>query len=51
MLFGMKYAPIRSKMALLKESISLYKNGRNWQKIGVKDFYLRKFGKGSWGRD
>lgn len=48
MVFGMKYAPVRSKIALLKESLSLYKNGRPWQKMGARDFYLKKFGRGSW---
>lgn len=47
LLFGTKYAPLRTKLALVKESLKLLKNGREWQKIGVKDFYLRKFGKGS----
>lgn len=49
MLFGMKYAPIRSKIALLKESLRLLLFGREWQKKGIKDFYLRKFGRGSFG--
>lgn len=47
MIFGMKYAPLRSKIALLRESLKLLKSGRQWQKQGIKDFYLRKFGKGS----
>jgi GT2 family glycosyltransferase len=48
MLFGMKYAPLRSKSALFRESLRLLFTGRRWQKIGIKDFYLKKFGKGSW---
>lgn len=47
-LFGSRYAPFRAKIALLRESFKLLFGGRNWQKIGVKDFYLGKFGKGSW---
>ncbi|MBI2031286.1 MAG: glycosyltransferase family 2 protein [Candidatus Levybacteria bacterium] len=47
LLFGMKYAPYRSKLALLKESIILLTKGRKWQKKGVRDFYSGKFGKGS----
>lgn len=47
MLFGMSYAPIRSKIALIKESLKLMLHGRVWQKIGIKDYYIRKFGKGS----
>ena len=48
LLFGMRWAPLRSKLALIKESLWMLFTGRKWQKIGVKDFYLRKFGKGSW---
>jgi len=47
MVFGMKYAPIRTKLALFKESIRLLTNGRTYQKKGIKDFYLGKLGKGS----
>ncbi len=47
-LFGMKYAPLRSKFALIRESFRLLVNGRKWQKIGVVDFYRGNFGKGSW---
>ncbi|HYK07964.1 MAG TPA: glycosyltransferase family 2 protein [Candidatus Eisenbacteria bacterium] len=49
MIFGMKYAPLRSKIALLRESLRLLVFGRKWQKAGIKDFYLGKFGKGSFG--
>lgn len=48
MLFGMHYAPIRAKLALFRESIKLLIKGRQWQKQGVVDFYLGRFGKGSW---
>ena len=48
LLFGISYAPFRSKIALLKESLKLAMQGRPWQKIGVKDYFLRKFGKGSY---
>jgi GT2 family glycosyltransferase len=48
LLFGMSYARFRAKFALLRESLRFLITGRKWQKIGVKDFYLRKFGKGSW---
>ena len=46
--FGMNYAPFRARFALLRESIRLLLNGRKWQKVGVRDFYRRNFGKGSW---
>lgn len=48
MLFGMKFAPIRSKLALVKESFRLLRTGRIWQKKGILDFYFGRFGKGSW---
>lgn len=48
MLFGMKYAPIRSKVALIKESMKIFIKGREWQKKGITDFYKGKFGKGSY---
>lgn len=47
LLFGMKYAPIRTKIALLRESFKILKSGREWQKKGVRDFYLRRFGRGT----
>ncbi len=47
MLFGIKYAPFKSKLALIKESLSLFLKGRYWQKRGIWDFYTGKFGKGS----
>lgn len=48
MLFGMQYAPLRSKLALLRESLRLLVMGRPWQKKGMRDFYLGRFGKGSY---
>lgn len=48
MLFGLRYAPWRAKFALIRESIRLLSSGRKWQKIGIRDFYLMRFGKGSW---
>lgn len=46
--FGFKYASIRANLALVRESIKLFVFGRHWQAVGIRDFYLRKFGKGSW---
>ena len=48
LLFGLQYAPLRTKLSLIKESMWLLKNGRQWQKRGVADFYLRRLGKGSY---
>lgn len=48
LLFGFRYAPARSKLALFRESLSLLLKGRRWQKRGVIDFYLGKLGRGSY---
>lgn len=48
LLFGIEYAPFRAKLSLLKESLGLLLQGRDWQKMAIKDFYLRNFGEGSW---
>lgn len=48
LLFGMRWAPLKSKFALVKESIRMLFKGRKWQKVGVRDFYFGKFEKGSW---
>jgi hypothetical protein len=48
LLFGSKFAPIRSKIALFKESLRLLFSGRRWQKQGVVDFYLGRLGKGNY---
>lgn len=50
LLFAKKYAGSRARFALLRESIKLIIVGRKWQKIGIRDFYLGRFGKGSWGK-
>lgn len=47
MLFGMKFAPLRSKVSLIRESLNLLLKGRPWQKKGILDFYLGRFGRGS----
>jgi GT2 family glycosyltransferase len=46
MLFGMRYAPRWTRFALIRESIKLLFAGRKWQKAGIRDFYLRRFGYG-----
>jgi GT2 family glycosyltransferase len=48
LLFAIRYAPPYAKLAVIRESFRFALNGRKWQKIGARDFYLRKFGKGSW---
>lgn len=46
LMFGYTYAPVKTKLALFKESLYMLKNGRPWQKRGVLDYYFGKFGKG-----
>lgn len=48
MYFGFTYAPLRSKFALLRESLRLLWSGRTWQKRAVVDFYKGLRGKGSY---
>ena len=48
LMFGLKYASFKTKLALLKESARLLITGRHWQKKGISDFYLRRFGQGSY---
>lgn len=46
--FGMRYAPLRTRVALVRESLRFLVRGRKWQRLGVRDYYLRRLGKGSW---
>jgi hypothetical protein len=48
LLFGFKYASLKTQLALVRESVKLMLNGRTPQKKGAIDFYLRRFGKGSY---
>lgn len=48
LMFGMRYAPFRTKIALIKESMRIVLAGRVWQKRGVKDFYTHRLGKGTY---
>lgn len=45
--FGINYAPIRAKIALLKESLKILLTGRYWQRRAIIDFYTGKLGRGS----
>jgi len=47
MLFGMSYAPLRTKIALIRESLRLLRNGRLFQRLAIRDYYLRNFNKGT----
>ena len=48
LMFGMRWAPFKTKLSLIKESLKLLFMGRRWQKIGIRDFYLGRFGQGSY---
>ncbi len=48
MLFGMLFAPFRSKIALILQSLRFLISGRPMQKKGIIDFYSGKFGKGTY---
>jgi len=47
LLFGLRYAPAFTKLALLRESWQVYQTGRPWQKKGIMDFYAGGLGSGS----
>lgn len=48
MLFGFSYAKLRTRLALIRESLKLLAIGRKWQKLGIISFYFGSFGKGFW---
>ena len=48
LLFGMRYAPLKAKIALIRESLKILLAGRYWQKRGIIDFYLGRLGRGSY---
>lgn len=47
LLYGMKFASFKVKLFLLVEGLKLVASGRKWQKVGARDFFLNRFGKGS----
>ena len=48
LLFGMDYASTRTKTALLREAVKKMIIGTKAQKQAVRDFFMRKWGWGSW---
>jgi GT2 family glycosyltransferase len=50
LLYGFKYANIRTKFALFRESIKQFFSTKSsqWKKRGIIDFYIHKLNKGSW---
>lgn len=47
LLFGAKYASLRARFALLRESLKFLVFGRPWQRRAVLDYYFGNMGKGS----
>lgn len=45
LIFGFKFASLRTKLALVRESIRQLFFGRKGEKQGIIDFYIRHFGK------
>jgi len=45
--FGVMYAPFKTKIALVRQSLKLLFTGRKWQRKGIIDYYRGNFGKGS----
>ena len=48
LLFGFRYARLRTKIALIRDSFRILTHGSLWQKRGVIDFYFGRLGQGSW---
>ena len=46
--FASKYASLKLKLSLLKESVRFLLGGRKWQRRGVWDYLINNFGRGSW---
>jgi GT2 family glycosyltransferase len=48
LLFASIWASWRTKFALFRQAVRLLITGRKWQKLGVKDFFLARFGPGTY---
>lgn len=46
--FGFKYAPLHTKLSLVKQAIKMLFNSASWQKRGIIDYAIGRMGKGSW---
>ncbi|MFH1280919.1 MAG: glycosyltransferase family 2 protein [Candidatus Beckwithbacteria bacterium] len=47
LIFGMKYASLRVKFALIRQALKQIISGREGEKQAVKDFFLNRLGKGT----
>lgn len=48
LLFARRYAPLRAQIAVVREAARFVLSGRPWQKQGAIDYFMNRFGKGSW---
>lgn len=48
LLFGMKHASYKTRIALIRQSINQLVNGRMWQRTGIFDYLIQNLWKGSW---
>lgn len=48
LIFGLRYSSLRTKFALLRDSLRILLGGREWQKKGVIDFYSGRWKSGRW---
>lgn len=48
LLFAKKFASTRTKLALFRESLKFLFSPSYWRRQGVIDFYVQRFGRGSW---
>lgn len=50
LIFGFKYARLKTKLALIKESLTQLFSPKSttWKKRGIIDFYIKNYNKGSW---
>ena len=49
LVFGMRYASPRTKLALIRESIiKILNSNSSWEKQAIIDFYIHRLGRGSW---
>jgi len=48
LIFGFRYATLKTKFALFRQSLSQFFHTTPWQRRGIIDFYLHRWGRGSW---
>lgn len=46
--FALRYAKLKTKLAVIKDTIKLTISGRTWQKLGAVDALLGRHGMGQW---